>query len=98
MDSIDPVAGGASILAKVSRDDAISRIEQEVGFTIGSGYPSDGATREAVRKLVLEELPHNDLRWSWSTVSDLWKEVHSTPVPTRSEDESVVRQTMLDEW
>ena len=98
MDSIDPVAGGASILAKVSRDDSISRIEQEVGFTIGSGYPSDGATREAVRKLVLEELPHNDLRWSWSTVSDLWKEVHSTPVPTRSEDESVVRQTMLDEW
>jgi len=98
MDSIDPVAGAASILAKVSRDGAISRIEQEVGFAIGSGYPSDGVTREAVRKLVSGNLPHKNLRWSWSTISNLWKEVHDTPVPNRSEDESVVRQTMLDEW
>ena len=98
MDSIDPVAGAASIIAKVSRDGEISRIEQEVGFAIGSGYPSDGVTREAVRKLISGNLPHKDLRWSWSTVSDLWKEVHDTPVPTRSEDDDAVRQTMLDEW
>ena len=98
MDSIDPVAGAASIIAKVSRDSEISRIEQEVGFAIGSGYPSDGVTREAVRKLISGNLPHKDLRWSWSTVSDLWKEVHETPVPTRSEDDDAVRQPILDEW
>ena len=98
MDSIDPVAGAASIIAKVNRDNEIARIQQEMGFAIGSGYPSDGVTREAVRKLVSESLPHKDLRWSWSTVSNLWKEVHGTPVPTRSEDGSPLRQTMLDEW
>ena len=98
MDSIDPVAGAASILAKVRRDGEISRIDQEVGFSIGSGYPSDVVTREAVKRLVSGNLPHKDLRWSWSTVSDLWKDMHGTPVPTRSEDESVVRQTLLDEW
>ena len=98
MDSIDPVAGAASIIAKVSRDNEIARIQRELGFAIGSGYPSDGVTREAVRKLVSGNLPHKDLRWSWSTVSDLWKEVHGTPVPTRSEDQSPLRQTMLEEW
>ena len=98
MDSIDPVAGAASILAKVRRDGEISRSDQEVGFSIGSGYPSDVVTREAVKRLVSGNLPHKDLRWSWSTVSDLWKDMHGTPVPTRSEDESVVRQTLLDEW
>ena len=98
MDSIDPVAGAASILAKVRRDGEISRIDQEVGFSIGSGYPSDVVTREAVKRLVSGNLPHKDLRWSWSTVSDIWKGMHGTPVPTRSEDESVVRQTLLDEW
>ena len=98
MDSIDPVAGAASILAKVRRDGELSRIDQEVGFSIGSGYPSDVVTREAVKRLVSGNLPHKDLRWSWSTVSDLWKDMHGTPVPTRSEDESVVRQTLLDEW
>jgi len=98
MDSIDPVTGAASIIAKVSRDREIVRIENELGFAIGSGYPSDRVTRDAVKKLVSDNLPHKDLRWSWSTVSDFWMDVHGTPVPTRSEDQSAVRQTMLDEW
>lgn len=98
MDSIDPVAGAASILAKVKRDAEISRIAEDVGFSVGSGYPSDTITRNAVRVLVSGDLPHTDLRWSWSTVSDLWTEAHSTPVPTRSEDDIAIRQTMLEEW
>ena len=98
MDSIDPVAGAASILAKVNRDAAISQIADELGYPIGSGYPSDAVTREAVRRLVSGDLPHKDLRWSWSTVSDLWSQAHGTPVPTRSEDDVAVRQTMLDDW
>ena len=98
MDSIDPVTGAASILAKVKRDAEISRIAEDVGFSVGSGYPSDTITREAVRVLVSGDLPHKDLRWSWSTVSDLWSETHGTPVPTRSEDDIAVRQTVLEDW
>ena len=98
MDSIDPITGAASILAKVMRDVEIKRIAEDVGFAVGSGYPSDGITREAVRVLVSEEFPHKDLRWSWSTVSDFWLQVHGNPVPTRFEDDVAIRQTMLDDW
>ena len=98
MASIDPITGAASILAKVMRDAEIKRIAEDVGFAVGSGYPSDGITREAVRVLVTGDFPHKDLRWSWSTVSDFWLQVHGNPVPTRSEDDVAVRQTILDDW
>ena len=98
MDSQSVVAGAASILAKVKRDDAISAIEAGLEIRIGSGYPSDPLTREAVRELVSGELPHGCLRWSWSTVSDAWREIHSGPVPMRVADGSSVLQSSLDEW
>ena len=98
MDSQSVVAGAASILAKVKRDDAISTIEAGIGIRIGSGYPSDPLTREAVRELVSGELPHECLRWSWSTVSDVWGGIHSGPVPMRSADGASVLQSSLDEW
>jgi ribonuclease HII len=98
MDSQSVVAGAASILAKVNRDDAISAIEAGIGIRIGSGYPSDPLTREAVRELVSGELPHECLRWSWSTVSDAWKGVHSGPVPLRGAGGSSVIQSSLNEW
>ena len=50
MDSVDIVTGGASILAKVSRDSAIEEIAARTGIEIGSGYPSDKTTRVAVEK------------------------------------------------
>ena len=50
MDSKDLVTGGASILAKVSRDSAIEEIATRTGLQIGSGYPSDKTTRVAVEK------------------------------------------------
>ena len=98
MDSQSVVAGAASILAKVNRDDAISAIEARLGIRIGSGYPSDPLTREAVRELVSGELPHECLRWSWSTVSNAWGGIHSGPVPMRGADGSSVLQSSLDEW
>jgi ribonuclease HII len=98
MDSQNVVAGAASILAKVKRDDAISAIEARLGIRIGSGYPSDPLTREAVRELVSEELPHECLRWSWSTVADAWNEVRGGPVPLRAVDGSASLQPSLDEW
>tara|TARA_B110000196_G_C20630437_1_gene423769 strand:+ start:91 stop:387 length:297 start_codon:yes stop_codon:yes gene_type:complete len=98
MDSQNVVAGAASILAKVKRDEAISVTEAQLGIAIGSGYPSDSLTREAVKELVSGELPHECLRWSWSTVSDAWREVHGGPVPIRAADGSAALQSSLDEW
>ncbi|MDP6920646.1 MAG: ribonuclease HII [Candidatus Thalassarchaeum sp.] len=98
MDSRDVVAGAASVLAKVERDASIADLEESLGIRIGSGYPSDPLTRQAVRVLVSGELPHECLRWSWSTVSDIWEEVHSGPVPVRDGDGSVARQSSLDQW
>ena len=98
MDSDDRVAGAASILAKVERDAGVARLEAEVGIRLGSGYPSDQITRQAVRGLVSGELPHDCLRWSWSTVSDAWYEAHGTLVPARSADGAAPVQSSLDEW
>jgi ribonuclease HII len=98
MDSIDRVAGAASILAKVCRDLEIEKIAAEYNFDIGSGYPSDPKTRAAVKKMVEGNLPADCLRWTWSTTSDLWSEVHSTPIPIRTEDGRGIIQSSLDDW
>lgn len=98
MDSTDPVAGGASILAKVARDAAIHEIATRTGLDIGSGYPSDQKTRAAVTKLLSDGTPHDCLRWSWATVSDLWASLHSTPVPLRSASGGAITQSSLNDW
>lgn len=78
-----PIVGMASILAKQARDDAIRAIESEVGYPIGSGYPSDNKTIEAVRKMIGDK-PHEQLRWSWSTVKRIWHETHNSDLPNRA--------------
>jgi len=98
MDSIDIVTGGASILAKVSRDSAIEEIAARTGLQIGSGYPSDKTTRVAVEKMLSDGKPHDSLRWSWTTVSDIWQRLHGTPVPIRSHQGGTVVQSSLDDW
>jgi len=45
-----PVVGAASIIAKVTRDREIARLEEEAGEPIGSGYPSDRRTMEFLRR------------------------------------------------
>ncbi len=98
MDSRDLVTGGASILAKVSRDSAIEEIAARTGTEIGSGYHSDKTTRAAVEKMLANGKPHDSLRWSWATVSDIWQKLHGTPVPIRSEQGGPVVQSSLDDW
>lgn len=39
-----PVVSAASILAKVIRDNEIKKIQNQIGKSIGSGYPSDPTT------------------------------------------------------
>ena len=76
----------------------IEKIAAEYDFEIGSGYPSDPKTRIAIKKMIEGHIPANCLRWTWSTISDLWSEVHSTPVPVRTEDGGGIIQSSLDDW
>src|SRR5207244_5394685 len=51
-DELFPVVSAASILAKVSRDREMRTIEEEIGDTIGSGYPSDPDTIAFLEKWI----------------------------------------------
>ena len=84
MDQSNLLVGASSIIAKESRDLAISELSKKLGLEIGSGYPSDPKTRRAIKQLVSGTTPHDCLRWSWSTVKDAWASIHKTPAPIRS--------------
>ena len=92
-DSIDPVVGMASVFAKVARDQAVEQISQQVGFSVGSGYPSDPNTKKILDQLVTEPLPYSELRWAWATIKNKWMEKYDTPPPIRNDSTNV--QTTL---
>ncbi len=74
-DEDDALVGAASIVAKVARDahvEALAADYDERHGDLGSGYPSDPATREFLRGYVeaTGELP-NCARASWQTCADL---------------------------
>ena len=98
MDEEDVVVGAASTIAKFRRDTEVSRLTGEIGIELGSGYPSDPLTRAAVRELSAGQLPHECLRWSWSTVSDIWTETHRSPMPSRDAGAIHPIQSSLDDW
>ena len=77
------IVGGASIIAKVVRDRVMEELQTELGFNIGSGYPSDPNTVAALPKLIKAEEIHSELRWSWSTVERFWNQNFTTPIPRR---------------
>ncbi len=79
--------GAASIIAKVTRDREIDELAKEIGFDIGSGYPSDPKTKAAVKILVKGDTPHDCLRWSWKTTSDAWG---GSPPPRPSESQQTL--------
>ena len=94
MDGICASTGAASILAKVMRDSRISEISEEVGFNVGSGYPSDSKTIDAIRILTSGNEPNTNLRWTWSTVSRIWSERHNVPVPIRASRGALIQQPL----
>ena len=94
MDGICASTGAASILAKVMRDSRISEISEEVGFNVGSGYPSDSKTVDAIRILTSGDAPNTNLRWTWSTVSRIWSERHNGPVPIRTSKGVLIQQPL----
>ena len=63
-----PIVGAASILAKVTRDEEIEKIQKMIPHDIGSGYPSDPRTQKFLKE-------HGDkypdiFRKSWATYSN----------------------------
>ena len=94
-DSIDPVVGMSSIFAKVTRDELIEKLSKQVGFSVGSGYPSDPNTKKILDKLVTSPLPHSELRWSWATIKNKWAEKYDTPPPIRN-DSINIQSTLFD--
>ena len=82
-DELFPEVGAASILAKVCRDRAIDKLSHNKNFELGSGYPSDPVTREAVKKMIVDGVPDDALRWRWKTTRDICQELFGHPPPTR---------------
>lgn len=70
-DASRPIVSAASIVAKVMRDNAIKRIKTMLG-DLGSGYPSDKKTIDALRELLRSERGSSRfIRMSWRTIDAL---------------------------
>ena len=57
----------ASILAKVTRDNEIDKIKEQIGIDFGSGYPSDPQTIEFLEKYGKEFKDNGIFRKTWGT-------------------------------
>jgi ribonuclease HII len=67
-DSRYPIVSAASIIAKVTRDREVKKIERELGITIGSGYPSDETTIDAIKANMGNAQLFNHIRRYWKTM------------------------------
>ncbi|MCK5322361.1 MAG: ribonuclease HII, partial [Candidatus Aenigmarchaeota archaeon] len=66
-----PVVSAASIIAKVTRDREVRRIEEELGTRIGSGYPSDPDTKKYLKDVAEGGKGFGVyVRHSWQTVKN----------------------------
>ena len=75
-DSKFVVVSAASILAKVSRDRAITKLKKK--YNIGSGYPSDPKTKAFVKKSIKRNEHLTFIRKSWKPVQILMKNKKSS--------------------
>jgi len=75
-DSKFVVVSAASMLAKVSRDRAITRLRKK--YTVGSGYPSDPKTKAFIKKSIKRNMPLTFIRKSWKPVQILLKNKKSS--------------------
>ena len=63
-----PVVSAASIIAKVERDAEIEKIQDKLGIDIGSGYPSDKTTIDAIRANLSNDRMAKFIRQKWKTL------------------------------
>ncbi len=64
-----PVVSAASIVAKTTRDAEIEGIADELGMDIGSGYPSDRYTIDAIKADLSKNVLSPYIRNYWKTMS-----------------------------
>ncbi len=84
-----PVVSAASILAKVEREEEVSKIKSVYG-DIGSGYPSDPYTKKFLIEKGYELRDSGIFRKSWAT----WQE----RFPNESSSNKSNKQKTLFEW
>ena len=70
-DSRYPVVSAASIIAKVTRDREIKKLEKELRLHIGSGYPSDKKTIDMIKKNLVSGVLNNHIREYWRTIENI---------------------------
>lgn len=63
-----PIVSAASIIAKVTRDREIRKLEKELKLRIGSGYPSDYKTIDIIKRNLKSGALNNCIREKWSTM------------------------------
>ncbi len=66
-----PVVSAASIIAKVTRDEEIKKLEKKLKIKIGSGYPSDYKTIDAVRAHLATGKFNGNIRLHWKTLENI---------------------------
>lgn len=67
-----PIVAAASILAKVKRDELIKKIEEDVGVSFGSGYPSDPKTIKFLEDYYKLNNSFPDyVRTEWKTLTNI---------------------------
>jgi ribonuclease HII len=70
-DADNLIVSAASIIAKVTRDREIKKIEEFLCKKIGSGYPSDPLTKLFLRNHLFDKETKQYIRFSWSPVKNL---------------------------
>jgi ribonuclease HII len=77
-DTDNLIVSAASIIAKVTRDREIRKIEETLCKKIGSGYPSDPSTKLFLRNHLFENENKKYIRFSWRPVKNLVNECAQT--------------------
>ncbi len=67
-DSRYAIVSAASIIAKVVRDKEMAKIERSLGLKLGSGYPSDYNTIEAIKANLKSGALDSHIRQKWITI------------------------------
>ena len=77
-DTDNLIVSAASIIAKVTRDREIKKIEETLCKKIGSGYPSDPSTKLFLRNHLFDSENKKYIRFSWSPVKNMINECAQT--------------------
>ncbi|MGC8538482.1 MAG: ribonuclease HII [Candidatus Micrarchaeia archaeon] len=64
-----PIVSAASIIAKVVRDREMDKLSDSLGIDLGSGYPSDRTTIDAIRANLTNAKLAEHIREKWKTLS-----------------------------